>query len=179
MISRIVSLIKRMILTVTLSPISYARRQGVRLGENCLIGRGVNFGSEPYLVSIGDNFYSSNNIQFITHDGSVNVIRNLYIEHKFADLMGEISVGDNVFLGFGVVVLLGSEIGDNVVVGANSLVKGRLESNGVYAGSPARLICSIDEYLSKNRRNFIYTKNLHAKDKVNAIQRHFGCRMDD
>ena len=42
-------------------------------------------------------------------------------------------------------------IGDRVVVGAGSVVTKDLEGNGVYVGSPARRICSYDEYIERNR----------------------------
>lgn len=173
MIANIFSRVLRLYLRMVLSPLSLATRQGVRIGRNSMIGAGVNFGSEPYLISIGDNFYSSSNVQFITHDGSVNVFRNLYAEYKNADLFSPIAVGNNVFLGFGVTILPGTIIEDNVIVGANSLVKGRLIRDSVYAGSPARLICSIDDYLEKNKSRILFTKNLRSDEKKNVIQRHF------
>ncbi|MNR38520.1 Galactoside O-acetyltransferase [compost metagenome] len=62
---------------------------------------------------------------------------------------GPIKIGDNVFIGYGVTILPNSNIGSNVIVGACSLVKGELKSNSVYAGIPAKYICSIDDYLNK------------------------------
>lgn len=53
---------------------------------------------------------------------------------------GDILIGSNVFIGAQVTLLPNTIIEDNVVVGANSVVKGRLESGWVYAGSPARKI---------------------------------------
>lgn len=52
----------------------------------------------------------------------------------------DISIGNNVFIGANCVVLPGTIIKDNVVVGANSLVKGTLESNSIYVGTPCRVI---------------------------------------
>lgn len=161
-------------LKLVFSPLDLARKQGVHFGENCLVNDGVNFGSEPYLISIGDNFYSSRNVQFITHDGSINVLRRLYKKYEAADLFANIKVGNNVFLGFGVTILPGSIIEDNVIVGAASLVKGRLQSNSVYAGSPARRICSLDEYLEKNESAFVYTKKMPLAKKTKIIKSMFN-----
>ena len=52
----------------------------------------------------------------------------------------EISIGNDCFIGAGTMILKGVHIGDNVVVGASSVVTRDLESNAIYAGNPARII---------------------------------------
>ena len=59
------------------------------------------------------------------------------------DISFPIILGNNVWIGRGCILLPGAVIGDNVIVGANSLVKGVLESNSIYAGSPATKIKSL------------------------------------
>lgn len=147
------------------NPTQYARRMGVKIGNNSQIAKSLDFGSEPYLIKIGENFYSSENVSFVTHDGSLNVLRNLSPNFRNSDIFGVILVGNNVFLGRGVTVLLGSKIEDNVIVGANSLVKGLLSKNSVYAGSPARFICTLEEYAEKIKNDIHLTKNLPADKK--------------
>src|SRR5580692_5824343 len=49
-------------------------------------------------------------------------------------------IGDNVWLGVGVIVLKGAKIGDNTVIGANSVVMGEIPANVVAAGNPCRVI---------------------------------------
>lgn len=51
-----------------------------------------------------------------------------------------VRIGDRVFLADGVVVMPGSDIGDGAIVGANSVVRGRLIGNTIYAGAPVRPI---------------------------------------
>ena len=65
------------ILFKLLSPNSVAKLSGVKFGRNCKFLT-KSFGSEPYLISIGDNFYTSSHVQFINHDGSVNIIMNTF-----------------------------------------------------------------------------------------------------
>lgn len=60
--------------------------------------------------------------------------------------LGRVSIGNNVFIGTGSIILCDTHIGSNVVVGAGSVVTRDLPDNGVYAGSPAKRICSIEEY---------------------------------
>lgn len=149
---KIFNLISRMankLQGIYLDPSELAKRKGVKLGRNCKLNKRIAWGSEPYLISIGDNFYCSSNITFITHDGSVHILRMQERDKERFGYFGSIRIGDNVFIGYGVTILPNSNIGSNVIVGACSLVKGELKSNSVYAGVPAKYICSIDDYLNK------------------------------
>ena len=56
----------------------------------------------------------------------------------FAPSRGGIVVGDDVWIGAGTVLLDGAEVGRGCVIGAASLVRGRLEPFGIYAGNPLR-----------------------------------------
>ena len=51
-----------------------------------------------------------------------------------------ISIGNNVWIGMGAVVMPGTTIGDNVVIGANSVVTKDIPSNSVAGGTPCRVI---------------------------------------
>ena len=51
-----------------------------------------------------------------------------------------VSIGSNVWIGQGAVVTKGTNIDASVVVAANSVTRGRLESSGLYAGAPTRRI---------------------------------------
>ena len=62
-----------------------------------------------------------------------------------------ITIGDNVFIGAESVVLPGVTIGSNVIIGANSTVTHDIPDGSVAAGSPARVICTLEEYLNKER----------------------------
>ena len=54
-----------------------------------------------------------------------------------------ITIGDNVWLGGGVIVCLGVTIGDNSVIGAGSVVTHPIPANVVAVGNPARVLCQI------------------------------------
>lgn len=148
-----------------------ARKIGVKIGANCILAQSIDFGTEPYLIEIGNDFYSSDNIKFITHDGSIHVLRNLDENFRDADYIKPIKIGNNVFLGINVVVLPGTVIGSNVIVGAGSIVKGRLLDNSVYAGVPAKRLFSIDEYKNKISYDLIYTKKLSTLEKKKFLLR--------
>lgn len=152
----------RKVISVFLGANASARFQGVVFGKNCQFGKNNKFMSEPYLIRIGDNFSSSSNVNFVTHDGSMRVLRILYPECKQSDLFGKITIGNNVFIGVNTTILPNTVIEDNVIVGAGSIVKGTLQANGVFAGIPVKYICSVEEYMLKNKPFFEPTKHLDA-----------------
>lgn len=120
-------------------------RLGLRAGTGCRFFGRTDFGSEPYLITLGNQVMLSDDVSFVTHDGGMQVLDNLGWLPK-ADNFGAISVGSNVFIGAGAIVLKGVTIGDNVVVGARAVVTRDLPSNAVYAGVPAKRVKSIEEY---------------------------------
>ena len=67
--------------------------------------------------------------------------------------IGIVRIGNNVFIGADSIVLCNTRIGDNVVIGAGSVVTHDIPSNSVYAGNPAKFICSFDEYRKKHLEN--------------------------
>ncbi|MEA4967963.1 MAG: acyltransferase [Bacteroidaceae bacterium] len=139
-------------------------KQGVKMGVNCQVFPNVSFGSEPYLIQIGNNVKITDGCTFITHDGGIEVIRNLKSLSN-ADLFGTIRVGNNVFFGNRCIIMPNVEIGDNVIIGAGSVVTKSILPNSVVVGVPARVIKSIDEYYDKVEQNIDFTKNLTLKDK--------------
>jgi acetyltransferase-like isoleucine patch superfamily enzyme len=60
-----------------------------------------------------------------------------------------IKIGNNVWLGMGVVVLPGITIGDNVIVAANSVVNKDLPSNVIAGGAPCKILKDKDAYKGK------------------------------
>ena len=63
-------------------------------------------------------------------------------------------IGNNVFIGINSIILMGAKIGDNVVIGAGSVVSGVVPDNQVWAGNPAKFICTLDEYHKKCLKHF-------------------------
>ncbi|MBE6156227.1 MAG: acyltransferase [Firmicutes bacterium] len=128
----------------------YAIKKGVNISSDCrLIGRDIDFGSEPYLIKIGNHVTISNNVQFITHDGSTFVFRENN-KYKHIVKFGKIEIGDNCFIGSRSIILPNIKIGDNVVVAAGSVVTKSIPNNCVVAGNPAKYICPLDEFIEKS-----------------------------
>jgi maltose O-acetyltransferase len=87
-------------------------------------------------ISIGDDAQIGPNVQLLTagHPVSPEARRNKEEWGK------PITIGDNVWLGGGVIVCPGVTIGDNTVVGAGAVVTRDLPSNVVAVGNPARVL---------------------------------------
>ena len=131
-----------------LNPMKFARKQGVQIGKNTHFTGKMSFGSEPYLISIGDHVLIAG-ASFITHEGAHWVLKGLDPSLKDTFGYGRITICNNVYIGHNCTILRGVTIGENTIVGACSLVNKSLEPNSVYAGVPAKRICSIDEFRQK------------------------------
>lgn len=70
--------------------------------------------------------------------------------------MGCIRIDDNVFVGANSTILANVHIGSNVIIGAGTLVNKDLEAGYVYAGVPAKKICTFEEFLEKRRGQVNY-----------------------
>lgn len=138
------------------------------LGKNVDIVGGANFGSEPYLITIGDNTTISFDCAFVTHDAATRVIRHLPGYNKETVIYGPINVGKNCFIGCRSVILPNVNIGDNCIIGAGSVVNKDIPSNSVAAGVPCKVICTLDEYIEKHKDDFMYivSKPFNEKKKI-------------
>lgn len=164
---KIIELIKYKI-TSFQGRVKILRKQGIDIGENCEIYSNVSFGSEPYLISIGDNVRITSGCKFITHDGGVWVLRNLKLLDN-GDLFGKITIGNNVHIGLNTVIMPNVTIGDNCIIGCGAIVTKDIPDNSIAVGVPARVIETIDEYYKKNKERCDFTKNMSKKEKKEYI----------
>ncbi len=74
------------------------KKKGVLIGSNSEIFQSVSFGSEPYLIEIGNNVRITNNFRLTIHDGGLWVLRNNG-KFKKNDKFGKIVIGNNVHIG--------------------------------------------------------------------------------
>lgn len=98
-------------------------------------------------------------------------------EYPELDLPNRIDIGNNVFVGAKSIVLPGTIIHDNVVIGAGSVVKGELEAGWVYAGIPARKIKRLEEYRRTCLNNGVSTKQLTSHKKKEILLSRFPRRL--
>lgn len=153
--------------------IEMLRNRGCVIGENCQIVGNVDFGSEPYLVRIGNHVRFSNGVSITTHDGGVWVLRHLDDALRDVDKFAPVVIGDNVHVGMGAMIMPGVTIGSNVVIGARAVVTKDIPDNSVAVGVPARVIETVDMYREKALPKLVHTKELSYKEKQDFLQAAF------
>lgn len=158
LISGVKKMIKRLIYPHCYSSeryVAYLRENGARIGDGTFFytpeTHPVDESSLPFL-EIGSNCRITKDAYILLHDYSYAVLRPTH--HEMLRKSGHVKLGNNVFIGTRAMILLNSEIGDNCIIGAGSVVSGKFESNVVIAGNPARVICSLDDYHKKLKANF-------------------------
>ena len=118
---------------------------GMKVGRNFKRLNGVILDpSHCWLIEIGDDVTMAPRVHILCHDASTKTFLN-YTK------IGRVTIGDNVFIGAESVVLPGVTIGSNVIVGANSTVTHDVPDGSVVAGSPAKVISTLEAYLEKER----------------------------
>lgn len=142
-----------------------AIKNGLKVGERVDFVSVPNLGSEPYLISIGDDTTISFDCAFVTHDAATRVIRHLPDGNPETGYFGPIVIGKNCFIGCRSTILANVHIGDNTIIGAGSLVNRDIPDNVVAAGVPCKVICTLDEYRAKHENDFMYMNSLPLDEK--------------
>ena len=120
----------------------YARHLGVNIGEGCRIYT-TSFGSEPFLITIGDRVTVTSGVKILTHDGSTWLIRKDGVRYqKYLPVV----IGDDVFIGVNSIIMPGVVIGSKVIIGAGSVVTKDIPNNSVVVGTPAKVVSTFNEY---------------------------------
>ena len=167
--------------------IKYLRNKGMKIGKNLFIpdlNSVIIDETRPWLIEIGNDVVITAGVSILTHGYDLSVLRNYYGELYGSS--GKVVIGNNVFIGIKSTILKGVTIGDNVIIGANSTVTKDIPSGCVYAGNPAKFICTTEEYINKNRalmkdrpcygEEYRLTKNVD-KDKKEQMYRELENKM--
>jgi acetyltransferase-like isoleucine patch superfamily enzyme len=87
----------------------------------------------------------------MTHDGSAWLMRG---EHPKRQVLGTITVGDNTFIGENSLILCGTSIGSNCIIGAGAVVRGGIPANALVIGNPvqARSVGALVELARRSPR---------------------------
>lgn len=154
-------------------PIGFARGLGVRIGKDCeLLGTTVaTWGSEPFLITLGDHVQVTAGVRFITHDGAIWVFRR---EHPTVGRLAPITIGNNVYIGTDAVLLPGIVVGDDVVIAAGAVVNRDVPTRAIVAGVPARQVGTIDEYWKKHEHEFVYVYGQPEPERRRRLLEHFA-----
>lgn len=122
------------------------RSRGMHIGNDVWLPASTWIDNEYcFLISIGDHCGFGEECHILAHDAQMD-------EFLDAGRIGGVAIHSSCHIGARTVILPGVEIGPRTIVGANSVVSKSLPPDTVCAGSPARVICRLDEYLEKHRR---------------------------
>jgi maltose O-acetyltransferase len=112
----------------------------IRIGARCFANFGL-VALDVAPITIGDDVQIGPNVQLLTptHPLEPGPRRDKWEAAK------PITIGDNVWLGGGAIVLPGVTIGENTVVGAGAVVTRDLPANVVAVGNPARVVRTLDD----------------------------------
>jgi acetyltransferase-like isoleucine patch superfamily enzyme len=139
--------------------VKYAKYLGVSVGENCRIYT-KDFGSEPFLITIGNHVTVTSGVTFITHDGSGWLFSD---ERGRRYYYSPIKIGNNVFIGVNTIIMPGVKIEDNVIVAAGSIITKSIPSNSIVGGVPAKIIGSTFQFRSKVLRDWVTQEEMDIK----------------
>ena len=141
-------------------------RRYMRVYSRLLSRAGVMFTGEPryiasdvkfdnhHLITIGDNVVVSAKVIFLTHDYSLTTALRAIGDPPTTDVAAnaQIRVEDNVFIGMGAILLPGTVVKKDSIVGAGSVVRGTVEMGSVMVGNPALRVGDIYKTAEKWRR---------------------------
>ncbi|SKB36465.1 acyltransferase [Macellibacteroides fermentans] len=152
--------------------LKYLRSHGVKIGHN---SRFIN-PEDTFIdihrgdyIQIGDNCCLST-VTILAHDYSWYTLLDAFSD-VLPDPGGEVKIGNNCFIGFQAVILKDTIIGDNVIIGARSVVKGNIPSNTVWAGCPAKQICTLEYFYNRRKDNRLRDAKKRRDHIINVKQR--------
>ena len=149
------------------TPINYLKKKGVKVGTGCFISPCHISAVEGYLIEIGDYCRIAKEVEFFTHGG----IYGLQIKYKDPNLdyFGKIKIGNYVSIGEGSKIMPGVTIGNDVIIGAGSVVTKSIPDNCMVAGNPIRFIGKTDEFYSKIKRYDLKSGMMDAGSKKELL----------
>lgn len=158
-----------------LKPLSYAKKIGVNMkGKVYLYGQ-INWSTEPWLITLGNNVHITDGVRFETHDGGTLLFRDRVPD---LEITKPITVGDDVYIGNNVIILPGVKIGNKVIIGAGAIVTKNIPDNSVAVGVPSRVIKTADEYFEKIQRESLHLGHLKGQEKDKALMKYYGYQGD-
>ena len=109
----------------------------LKVGEGTVINGNANFRFKHGEIEIGRNCLIANNVSIVCHSYIIDGVKQISPNEMY---FKNVTIGNYVWIGGGVVVLPGVVIGDNAIIGALSLVTKDIPSNEVWGGVPAKLL---------------------------------------
>lgn len=161
---------------VKFNHVKYARKIGVNMiggGTTVHLYGTIGWGTEPWIITLGNNVYITNGVRFVTHDGGTLLFRGQVPD---LEITKPITIGNDVYIGNNVLLLPGVTVGNKVIIGAGAVVTHDIPDNSVAVGVPARVIKTADEYLEKVKKESLHLGHLKGEEKDKALKEYYGYR---
>lgn len=143
------------------------RKSGVKIGDGVHLYDPFSINidtTRPFAIQIGNNVHITSGVTILTHGFDHIVLKSKY--NDVFGSFGKVQIDDNVYIGTNALILKGVHIHSNVIIGAGSVVTKDCESDSVYAGVPARRICSLEEHYEKR-------KNAQLKEALELFKSYY------
>ena len=149
--------------------VDYLRKQNIKIGDNAYFPdpRTMQIDlTRPSLIEIGNDVVFASWCSIITHDFTTKVFCNLYDD--LLPSAGKVIIGNNVYFNQRCLVFKNVTIGDNCIFGYGSTILKDIPANSVAVGTPAKVICTVEEYYKKRREKsieeaFVYARSIKER----------------
>ncbi|MBE6312307.1 MAG: acyltransferase [Bacteroidales bacterium] len=132
-------------------------QRGLKVGKNFkMMGGCILDPAHCWHISIGDDVTLAPRVHILAHDASTKI-------HLGYTKVANTKIGNRCFVGAGSIILPGVTIGDDVIVGAGSIVSKDIPSGMLAVGNPAKVICSVEEYVDRMKGE-INSENTFGED---------------
>ncbi|MBQ8264192.1 MAG: gamma carbonic anhydrase family protein [Oscillospiraceae bacterium] len=129
----------------------------VKIAADASVWFGAVIRGDEAPISIGEGSNVQDNaVLHCDHQSPMNIGRNVTVGH--GAIVHGATIGDNVLIGMGAVILNGAKIGDNCIVGAGAVVKENADipADSMLVGVPAKVIRTLDEAAVAERKKQSY-----------------------
>ena len=127
------------------------------------IKKPIDYNSIEYLrsrgVQIGDNVHILNSLIDFDHGFLVSIGNNVTLG---LSNVGRFTIGDELFIGQGAIVLPNTHIGSRVVIGAGAVVSRDIPDNSVAVGNPIQIIGTYDDFVERHRKQMLERPVYHT-----------------
>ena len=135
----------------------------ISLGNYILISPGTSIRSAES-IDIGDSTMIASDVVITDSDW-----HGIYDRTDYVATPKPVKIHKNVWIGERSIILKGTQIGENSIIGAGSVVHGDIPPNSVYAGNPAKEVKKLDEGSFVTREELFNDSSTYLQD-LNIIE---------
>lgn len=139
----------------------YFLKLGMKMGIDTTFHPDFWTSGEPYLMSIGSHCQLTRGVKLFTHGGA-QVARKAIPNF---DCFGKVVIEDWVYIGNNALIMPGVTIQEGSLICAGAIVTRSVPAGMVVGGNPAKIICSVQEYIERNKKFNIGSKFLTNEEK--------------